>query len=256
MGVIYKGHHIQHKTDVVAIKVLHDDLLSEVNRKRFLRESEIVDKLEHPNIIRIYERGEDKQRCYIVMEYLAGQTLTQVLEKNGRLSPAEAVAIVAQVAGALVRIHGLGVVHRDLKPENIMLVEKEGNPLFVTLLDFGIAKAAWETRCLTMTGEIMGTAQYMAPEQLFPDGSLAPACDIFSLGTIFYELVSGQKPWSSLASEAALEIAQCTPRQPIELDGTLPAGLNQLIMQMLAKDPLDRPGAQDVADRLRDMPTA
>jgi len=172
----------------VALKVLADNLAEHVEiRERFLREARIAARLAHPHIVEVYDSGQG-ERPYIVMEYVDGATLADELRRRGPLAPHEAGALVAQAADGLAHAHAAGVVHRDVKPENL-LVDADGA---LKIADFGIAHAVEGTR-LTSTGAVLGTASYLAPEQATGD-TVTPATDVYALGAVLYELLTGRPP--------------------------------------------------------------
>lgn len=251
MGTIFKAHSIHDKSDFAAIKVLRDELFSDTtNKKRFKREAAIIDKLEHPNIIKIFERGESKQTLFIAMEYLEGKTLEHKINEEGPLRLEESLDIMVQISGALAFIHNKNIIHRDLKPANIMVIEKDGNPNFVKLLDFGLARMELETR-LTQSGNLIGTLQYLAPEQVL-DAHSAPTNDIFSMGVVCYYILSGENPF---AGETAIDIMrQIIIKEPVrvsELRPDIPGELDELVVQMINKEPGERPSAKSIQDKLK-----
>jgi ligand-binding sensor domain-containing protein/tRNA A-37 threonylcarbamoyl transferase component Bud32 len=165
MGMVYKAYHVMEKkkTKSVAVKVIREELTTdEMQRKRFLNEALIIDRLDHPNIVNVIERGEYNNQLFLVMEMLEGESLAELIRKNVKISIQEAAGIMNQLVDALAKIHEKGIIHRDLKPENIMLMKKEETGYFVKLLDFGLARDQTLTR-LTETGEILGTINYLLP---------------------------------------------------------------------------------------------
>jgi tetratricopeptide (TPR) repeat protein/tRNA A-37 threonylcarbamoyl transferase component Bud32 len=253
MGMIYKAKNITDKTQTVAIKVLNEELLKdETQRKRFSRESLIIDQLKHPNIIKIYERGEDKKTSFIVMEFLAGKTLSHILPDNARLSLIDSLPIMIQISDAFVQIHGRNIIHRDLNPNNIMLIEKDCNPHFVKLLDFGLARSGLETT-ITQAGYALGTIRYMSPEQLIGEKDITTKSDIFSLGIVFYEMVTGTRAFSLEIGEVANDILNKLLTEPMNIRPDLPIALNQLIMCMIEKDPQARPVIENVLKTLKEI---
>ena len=251
MGTIFKDHSIHDKSDFAAVKILRDELFPDAtNKKRFKREAAIIDKLEHPNIIKILERGESKQTLFIAMEYLEGKTLEHKIDEEGPLRLEESLEIMVQISDAIAFIHSKNIIHRDLKPANIMLIEKDGNPNFVKLLDFGLARMELETR-LTQSGNLIGTLQYLAPEQVL-DAHSAPTNDIFSMGVTCYYILSGENPF---AGETAIDIMrQIIIKEPVrvsELRPDIPGELDKLVMQMMNKEPGERPSAGSIQDKLQ-----
>ncbi|MCP5051094.1 MAG: protein kinase, partial [bacterium] len=191
MGTVFKAETLNGKKEIVAIKLLKEEFFENENvRERFKREAAMIDRLDHPNIVKVIERGESRNTMFIAMEFLDGETMAQKLEKEGRLNIVEELGIMDQIADAVREIHSKNIVHRDLKPGNIMLIEKDENPDFVKLLDFGLAKPQYQTR-LTQTGIVIGTIDYMAPEQISGSG-YSSAVDIYSMGVVFREMLTGE----------------------------------------------------------------
>lgn len=250
MGVIFKAHDTRDKTDTVAIKVLKPELFKdESNRKRFKQEAAIIDRLEHPNIVKIYERGEYKNKLYIAMEYLNGKPLDEVIKEEPRLPLSRSIDIMRQIAGAIEFIHDKNIIHRDVKPSNIMLTRKDGKPGIVKLLDFGLARARFQTR-ITRTGFLMGTLNYMAPEQL-TDSQCSTASDIFSLGTAFYEMLSGEIAFpGEYPNDIMKQILDSDPVEPYRFNREIPDSLNGLVIKMMAKNKEDRPRIKEVIETL------
>lgn len=253
MGSIYKAHNLMDKSDIAAVKILREELFADDNnKKRFKREAAIIDKLRHPNIIRVFEVGISKEKLFLAMEYLEGKTLEDKIKDEGQLRLRESLHIMVQISDAITYIHSKNIIHRDLKPANIMLIEKNGDPNFVKLLDFGLAKIELETR-LTQTGNFLGTLQYLAPEQVL-DAYSVPANDIFSMGVIFYLMLCGKRPFTG---ETAIDIMRQViikePAKVSECSPGIPAELDTLVMKMLAKEPGQRPSAESVRDTLQSL---
>ena len=250
MSTVFKAHAIRDKNHIVAVKILKDELLArESNRKRFKQEGTIIDKLNHPNIIKVYERGESHEKLYIAMEFLEGRTLAQMIEAEGKLPMDVCIPIMKQIADALAFIHRSNIIHRDLKPENIMILENGNETNTVKLLDFGLSRMKLQSR-ITMTGVLVGTASYMAPEQITELHS-SPASDVFNLGLVFYEMVTGKQAFTgNTFSAVERQILETGPAAPIEVRSELPEALNDLILQMLSKNPDHRPDTETVSDRL------
>lgn len=253
MGSVYKAHNLMDKSDIAAVKILRDELFGDTNSKiRFKREAAIIDKLDHPNIIRIYEVGLARDKLFIAMEFLAGRTLERVIEEESLLPFPRCLHLMRQIAAAVEYIHRSKIIHRDLKPGNIMLIEENNDPDFVKLLDFGLARTEFHTR-LTQSGNFVGTLEYMAPEQVL-DGLSAPANDIFSMGVIFYYLLSGRKPF---AGETVLEIMKllvtAEPPPLSQLRPETPRDLEKLITAMISKEFTQRPTATTVTTILKQI---
>ena len=199
----------------------------------------------------VVERGEYKDRLYIVMELLEGKSLAEMLSE-GKLDLSVSIKIMIQTTAALVRIHEKNIIHRDLKPENIMIIRTKDNPYFVKLLDFGLAKIQSLTS-MTQSGTIMGTVFYLAPEQITFE-KITTATDIYALGVTFYQILSGEKPF---LADSIMEITQLIlekePLEPKKLRPDVPEELNNLVNQMMNKNHLERPSSEQVLKVLKNQ---
>jgi hypothetical protein len=215
-------------------------------RERFLREAELGRTLHHPNIIRIFDRGQVGQIPYFAMELLQGETLRGCLDREGRLDPARAARVTGQVAEALDYAHNKGVIHRDLKPSNIMLDRSGG----VKVMDYGIARAQ-RLEGLTTTGAFLGTPSYAAPETV--EAGSQPPSDIYSLGVVFFEMLTGSLPFRGESAFAVLR-SHCTtpPPVPSSLNYALPEVLDRIVLRLLSKEPAARPTAEGLLNELSD----
>jgi eukaryotic-like serine/threonine-protein kinase len=246
MGTVYRA------TDLVlgrtvAVKVLAAALLEDpVHVARFEREARAAASLAHPGVVAVYDTGVDHGAHFIVMEFVSGQSLAELIGDRGRLDVGRAVGVGARVADALCAAHAAGLIHRDVKPGNVMLTDGGG----VKVLDFGIARAL-DATALTQTASVLGTAAYMAPEQALGDPA-DERSDIYSLGCLLYALLTGRPPFAGLLPAAVAH--QHVHTDPVPLgrsDARLPDSLDRLVMQMLAKSPDARPQtAAEVRDRL------
>ncbi len=256
MGIVYRVHSLMEKSKKFALKVMKDEyLLDEVQQKRFKNESLLVDRIEHPNIVKVYERGEDNGRLYIVMELLKGETLAERLKLNRYPDIPRCIHIMEQVADVLVHLGQENIIHRDLKPENIMLTRKKDDPDYVKLLDFGIARVQTFSH-LTESGHVMGTLPFMPPE-VVSEGRFLPAMDVYSLGVIGYRLLTHIQPFrGEKPLETMRQIVIQNPVDPLKLNPAVPPSLNMLILQMMAKKPEMRPSAQQVRDELEKIAAA
>ena len=251
MGTVYKAENTIDRGEKVAIKVLREEFFDDdKSRKRFRQEAAIIDQLDHPNIIKIYERGQSHHSMYIAMELLEGKTLTKKIEDEGTLNLFESLHIMSQVTDAVAKIHSKDIVHRDMKPDNVMLIKKDNDPEFVKLLDFGLAKMQHQTR-LTQTGMVIGTINYMAPEQIAGTEATS-ATDIYSIGVMFYEMLTGRKPFMGETSiDIMKEIIEKHPIEPIKYRPEIPLELNDLIMRMMGKKMAERPITEEVLQNLQ-----
>src|ERR1700719_5073223 len=211
---------------LLAVKLLHHHFAEgqEVG-ERFRREASSAAGLSHPNIVGIFDRGEWQGTYYIAMEYVAGRSLKTIVREQGALAPAVAIDTVVQILRAARFAHKRGVIHRDLKPHNVIL-DEEGR---ARVTDFGIARAGASD--MTLTGSIMGTAQYLSPEQA-QGHPVSAAADLYSIGVILYELLTGVVPFEG---ETAIAIAykqvSAQPRSPREVEPSVPAGVDAIVMR-------------------------
>ena len=235
MSRVYLAHDMILNRDV-AIKVLHYDFDDEeVSTKRFRREALSATSLSHPNIVDIYDVGEDDGYQYLVMEYIHGQTLKHFIQSNGPLTPEQAVPIMQQIVSAIAHAHHNGIIHRDIKPQNILMDES----FQVKITDFGIAMALNAT-AHTKTNSIIGTVHYLSPEQA-RGGIATKKSDIYSLGIVFYELLTGKLPFSA---ETAVAIAlkhlqEETPSIRVQ-NPSIPQSVENVILKATAKKEADR----------------
>lgn len=251
MGAVYRARHIL-LGDRVAIKLLPPEMRSNTEwLRRFQREGQAARRFRHPNAVTVYDlRTSADGTIYLVMEYVEGNTLDAELRTRGKFAPADAVAVLDPIMGVLNAAHAMGVVHRDLKPENIMIGKAStgGEPV-VKLLDLGIAKlrevaGAEKTgnTALTMAGQMLGTPYYMSPEQwgeLPADGNseIDGRADIYSLGIVFYELITGKRPFSGVTLlELRRQHVSITPPSLHEVDPSVPESFSRAIARAIAKD--------------------
>ena len=236
-----------------AVKIMHRGRMSHDLRVRFAREAEFAMKIRHKNLISVYDVGEDPDSglCYIIMDYIPGGTLTDRLRESGAIPVCEAVKIATHVAAALDVAHKRGLVHRDVKPDNIMFAA-DGTP---KLADLGIAKFGDDNSTMvTTTGMIIGTPAYMSPEQLIDSHNIDARSDIYSLGVVLYEMLSGERPNSG--SSSAELLAKAIKGEPLpDIRTTCPnisASIAHVISLMCAPKPADRPStSMEVSDLLR-----
>jgi serine/threonine-protein kinase len=238
MGTVYRGRYAK-TGQVVAIKVMAPGLGTTNSHaaERFEREMEILKQLKHPNIVRLFGIGRTHGTRYFAMEYIEGEPLDRAMARRGRLSWEEVVELGKNLCCALQHAHEKGIIHRDLKPSNLM-VTKDG---VLKLTDFGIAKDM-DVTALTSANCTVGTAAYMSPEQCKGERDLTPKSDLYSLGVVLYELLTGAKPFKAEnAMEMFLQHVQGTFTRPGRLVINLPASLDNLVCGLLAKKPEDRP---------------
>src|SRR5438309_3178335 len=264
MGAVYRARHIL-LGDRVAIKVLPPQMRNNAEwLRRFRREGQAARRFRHPNAVTVYDlRTSGDGTIYLVMEYVEGNTLDAELRKRGKFTPAEAVSVLDPIMGVLNAAHAMGVVHRDLKPENIMIGKPStgGEPV-VKLLDLGIAKLrevagaeSTGSTNLTIAGQMLGTPYYMSPEQwgeLPDDGNseIDGRADIYSLGVVFYELISGQRPFSGVTlAELRRQHVSVLPKPLHEVDPSVPESFSKAIAHSIAKD---RSKRQATANELKD----
>jgi serine/threonine protein kinase len=243
MSEVYKATHPSLKR-TVAIKILPPALAAEVDfRRRFQHEAKIVSQLQHPNIVRVLDFGEENETPYMVMEYLNGHDLAHYLQTQGRLTLVQALPIIRHIAEALDYAHQRGLVHRDIKPSNVMLeMPNEAPQKFrAVLMDFGIAKLMNSSTVMTQAGGVLGTFDYIAPEQIQASTELNGRADVYAFGVMVYQMLTGEVPFKH-NNAGALLIAHLTHPVP-SLRQFVPDLLEQVewaIQRAMAKQPLDR----------------
>ncbi|MDB4962723.1 MAG: serine/threonine protein kinase [Myxococcales bacterium] len=252
MGAVYKAEQISLKR-TVAVKLLRPEVASsQLLLRRFNAEAEAVAKLSHPNTVNIYDFGQDSDgTLFIAMEYIEGQSLRSVIHREAPLSLRRALSIGLQVASSLTDAHARSIIHRDLKPDNVMMQQRGREKDVVRVLDFGIAKLRDENRqshlAMTQAGDMLGTPQYMAPEQIRAE-TIDGRTDVYALGCLLYEMITGRLPFEaptimSLLSKHLLEaIVPPSSRRP---DLALPPAIDQLVLSAMAKDPKVRPATME-----------
>jgi serine/threonine protein kinase/WD40 repeat protein len=249
MGVVFKARQ-ESLNRIVALKMLPDGWLGEPDRlERFRIEAVATASLSHPNIVGIHEVGEHAGQPYLVMEYIAGQSLAE-LNRKGRMSSVRAAGILIKVADAVHYAHERGTLHRDLKPSNI-IIDERGEP---RVADFGVARLLGGEDHPTLTGQILGTPSYMPPEQADVKGrEIGPASDVYGLGATLYDLLTGQPPFRGNTPLETLKLAvESEPVSPRVLCPAVPRDLETICVKCLQKDPLRRyASAADLADDLR-----
>jgi serine/threonine protein kinase len=237
MGVVYRATHEQ-TGKPAAIKVILGDTSQKNNAtERFKREAEILQQFRHPNIVRFLAVGRSGGRSYFAMEYIEGETLDRVVDRRGPLPWADVVELGIQFCEALHYAHEHGVVHRDLKPSNLMITAKGQ----VKLTDFGIAKDL-DATALTATGRTLGTAAYMAPEQIRGTPEISHKTDLYALGVLLYQLLVGETPFQGTTALVLMNahMTADAPRPSARVQ-EIPRALDDLVMNLMAKKPADRP---------------
>ena len=244
MGAVYRGEHVIIGKQV-AVKFLHAEFASNAEVvKRFYREAQAAAAIGHDGIIDVSDVGQSPQGDpYLVMEYLEGESLADMLTRTGPLDLGAALGVMEPALLALHAAHAKGIVHRDLKPENIFLVQQQGAPPKVKLIDFGISKFA-ETgggEKLTQTGSVMGTPVYMSPEQARGAADLDHRADIYSMGVMLYEMLTGKLPFEGANfTEIIINILTAAPRPPAEAFAGFPVEAEGAILRSIEKDPAQR----------------
>jgi serine/threonine-protein kinase len=239
MGEVYLAHDGVLERDV-ALKVLRSQYAGDEEfAERFRREARSAASLSHPNIVQVYDRGEAEDgTSYIAMEYVPGGTLKEQIGRRGPFGDRETAAVGAQITDALGAAHERGVIHRDIKPQNV-LVTASGD---LKVTDFGIARAASAVTS-SASGAIFGTAGYISPEQALGE-PVGPASDLYSLGVVLYEMLTGELPFAADNSIAVcMKHVNEPPRPPKLLNPDIPEGMNALVLMLLAKHPTDRYGS-------------
>lgn len=240
MADVYRGHD-QLLDRPVAIKMLRDVAATPEDRARFTKEAQTLAALSHPGLVMVLDAGTYTDRPYLVLELVDGPTLAECC-RGVALEPARVGALGAQLADALGYVHSQGVVHRDVKPANVLL----GSDDRVRLTDFGIARLLAEAARHTATGDTIGTAAYLSPEQVRGD-DVTSAADVYSLGLVLLEALTGERAYGGAPMEAALARLSTPPVVP----DWLPPPWHELLRAMTALDPGDRPAVAQVAAALR-----
>ena len=231
----------------VALKVLFPELAQdEAFVERFRREARAAASLNHHNIVSVYDFGEDEGSWFIVMEYVEGRNLRDIIRSEGQLEPAHAAEVGAEVAAALAAAHAQGIIHRDVKPANVLISSETGT---VKVADFGIARAAGARQGLTMPGTVLGTATYLSPEQA-QGAEVDFRTDVYSLGMVLYEMLAGKPPFTgdSPVAVAYQQLSQTAP-PPSTHNDEVPPALDAIVMRAMSKDPDER---QATAEEIRE----
>jgi len=252
MAEVHRGRDLRLGREV-AVKVLRQDLARDPSSQvRFRREAQAAASLNHPAIVAVYDTGEDRTANgatpYIVMEYVEGETLRDVLRREGRLSPERAMSLTADICAALDFSHRNGIVHRDVKPGNVMITP-QGT---VKVMDFGIARAVSDSAAtMTSTAAVIGTAQYLSPEQARGEGVDARS-DVYSCGCLLYELVTGTPPFTGDSPVAvAYQHVREDPKTPSSINPAIPPELDAILLKAMSKNPANR--YQSAADMRADL---
>jgi serine/threonine-protein kinase len=252
MGTVYAAVDTSLER-AVAVKVIQRAIAEDADlRGRFLREAKSTARLRHENVVEVFDVGEtDEHEPFFVMELLEGETLAEVMRRGDALGPSRAIAIALQICSALDFAHREGVVHRDVKPANVMLVQNRGGDV-VKLLDFGVAKVMGQT---TLEGAVVGTVEYMAPEQI-SGAHLDGRCDIYALGAVLYRMLSGAPLFRADGVAAMMQRHLSTAPEPLRVRAAhLPEELERVVHRALAKRPEDRyTRMSELADALRAIP--
>ncbi|MDX2038067.1 MAG: serine/threonine-protein kinase [Isosphaeraceae bacterium] len=251
MGIVYKGRSLK-TGEFVAIKIISKEAMARNSKTfdRFIREIDLLEKFKHPNIVRYRARGRHQGVYYYAMEYIEGATLDAILQEKGTLTWDEVAKHGIQLCSALQYAHEQSVIHRDLKPSNLM-VTPQGK---LKLTDFGIAKDV-EGTALTMPGRTLGTLAYMSPEQVAGSADLSHKADLYALGIVFYEMLTGETPFKGETMNAImLQHATAARPRPSAKTSVIPVALDDLVVKLMAKKPSDRPhDAALVAMKLQEM---
>ena len=252
MGEVFEASDLTlHRS--VAVKLMSPSMVQdEPARARFLREARALAQVNSPNVVAVYDAGEDAERPYLVMELVEGTTLERELVGSGRIEPARAVAIATDIASGLAAAHERGIVHRDVKPSNVFLTPSDA----AKIGDFGIARLERPDATLTLTGQTFGSPPYMAPEQA-TGGKVDARADLYSLGCVLFQTLVGRRPFSGDdAVSLVYQHVHSTPPRVDSLVPAVPAELGALVASLMAKDPDDRPAsAEEVRRALGSVPT-
>ena len=244
MGAVYRAEELTLGRKV-ALKVIAPELAQDSRfRERFLRESRIAASLDHPHIVPIFKAGEEDGALFLAMRYVEGTDLGKLLAEGGALAPARAIALLEQVADGLDAAHEKGLVHRDVKPSNV-LVSRAAGKEHAYLADFGLTKRTGSLSGVSVAGDVVGTIEYVAPEQITGE-DVGPSADLYSLGCVLYECLTGQSPFPRATDVALLwaHVHEEAPR-PSEVRPELPRAIDGVLARALAKDPARRYSSAD-----------
>ena len=246
MAIVFLARDLRHDRRV-ALKVLRPEISVEVGAERFLREIKMAAGLTHPHILPVYDSGEAGGLLFYVMPNMEGRSLRERLDAERQLPLDEALRVTREVASALDYAHRQRVVHRDIKPENILL--HEGNAM---VADFGIGKALSGAAGVTQTGLAIGTPAYMSPEQAMGEQEIDGRSDIYSLGCVLYEMLTGEVPFTGPTAQAVMTKRFISPVPHVKAMRDVPEGLDEVVTRSLARTPVDRfPTAAHFAEALR-----
>ncbi|MFO0808014.1 MAG: serine/threonine-protein kinase [Gemmataceae bacterium] len=247
MGVVYRARHRTLGRDVALKMILAGGHAGGEDVQRFYAEAQAAAGLSHPGIVPVYEVGRHEGRPFLALEFVDGPSLHARLA-NGPLPPREAADLVRQIAEAVAHAHAHGIVHRDLKPHNV-LVGPDGRP---RVTDFGLAKRLDADGGLTGTGQILGTPQFMAPEQASGSKDVGPAADVYALGAVLYALLTGRPPFqAATVVDTLIQVVEQEPVSPRSLNGNIDRDLETVSLKCLEKHPAKRyASAQELADDL------
>ena len=246
MAVVFLARDLRHER-AVAVKVLRPDISAEIGAERFLREIKMAASLTHPHILPVFDSGNAGGLLFYVMPNMEGQSLRDRLDREGQLSLDDALRITAEVASALDYSHRQHVIHRDIKPENILL--HEGAAL---VADFGIGKAVSSGKSITHTGLAVGTPAYMSPEQASGEQTIDGRSDLYSLGCVLYEMLTGETPFTGPNAQSIIAKRFMSPVPSVKITRNVPDTLEAAVSRALARSPVDRyRSGADFADALR-----
>src|SRR3954466_7911862 len=250
MATVYLAQDLKHDRQV-AIKVLRPELAAVIGAERFLAEIKLTANLQHPHILPLFDSGEADSYLFYVMPFIDGESLRDRLNREKQLPVADAVRIATEVAGALDYAHPHGVVHRDIKPENILLHDDQA-----LVADFGIALAASKAggSRMTETGMSLGTPFYMSPEQAMGEREITARSDVYALGAVLYEMLTGDPPFTGSTAQAIVaRVVTESPRPLLSQRHTIPRNVEATVLTALEKLPADRfATAAEFAEALRD----
>ena len=250
MGIVYEGRHrtLGRRVAIKVVRGSQDGAVAEIERRnaRFLREGRAAAQVRHPNVVDVFDFGVHEGTPFLVMELVEGETFAHLLRRAGKLTLAGALEILLPIMSAVAELHAAGIIHRDLKPSNVLLARERSGALCPKLADFGVSRIQGDGRGVTESGVVLGTLEYLSPEQTRGTHGANEAADQYALGVMLYEAITGERPFVGASSyELMHAIVTAEMKPPTALVPSLPAELEAVVLRALSRDPAARFAAVD-----------